>query len=58
MRASLCPRRFILRAEGGVIVRWQCGATLERPDEKAIDVEILVEHIPQDHHHHWHPRRR
>lgn len=58
MRAALCPRSFLFLMDGGVRVRWACGATLERPDETAVDVEILRDHIPQDHHHRHHLRHR
>jgi hypothetical protein len=55
VRASSCRKRFVLRAEGGVLIRWACGAELIAPDETAVDVEILAER-PYSHHHH-HLRR-
>ena len=49
-----CLRRFILRAEGGVLVRWACGAALVVADETAVDVEYLADHLPTHHHHKHH----
>lgn len=50
-----CGRRFTVLADGGVRVTWDCGATMEAPDETAIDVEVLADHLPRHHHHRlWH----
>ena len=49
-----CPRAFVLRSEGGVLVRWACGAEREFPDEPAVDVEYLADHLPTHHHHKHH----
>lgn len=59
MRAAGCSRTFVLLAEGGVKAMWACGAEVVRPDETAVDVELLRERIPAEHHHHhWHRGRR
>lgn len=49
-----CPRRFILRAEGGVRIVWACGAELVAADETAVDVEYLADHLADVSHHHKH----
>lgn len=54
MGGRRCARRFIHRAEGGVKVVWACGAEREFPDETAVDVEILADHLPAVHHHKHH----
>jgi len=57
MHAAGCPRRFVLRAEGGVRVVWACGASRVFADETAVDVEILADHLPTAHHHHHRHRQ-
>jgi hypothetical protein len=49
-----CSRRFTFLAEGGVKVTWACGAQREFPDETAVDVEVLADHLPEAHHHQHH----
>lgn len=49
-----CGRHFELLAQGGVRCRWDCGAERVYPDESAVDVEYLADHLPEHHHHHPH----
>ena len=49
-----CARRFIHMADGGIKVVWTCGAEREFPDETAVDVEYLADHLPAQHHHKHH----
>jgi hypothetical protein len=60
VRAADCPRSFTLLAEGGVRVRWGCGAEVVDRKETAVDVAVLRERAAfQDHHHVLHmPHRR
>lgn len=52
-----CGRRFTVLADGGVRVTWDCGATMVSKDETAVDVEVLADHLPRQHHHRpWHHR--
>jgi len=58
VRVADCPRTFVLRAEGGVLVRWACGAEKVSPEEPAVDVEVLADRYPAAHHHQHHLRHR
>lgn len=59
MRAGDCTRSFLIRAEGGVVVRWACGAELVNAGETAVDVAVLADRYPAaGHHHHHHVRHR
>lgn len=59
MRAADCPQRFVVRSDGGVVVRWACGAELVNPREAAVDVAVLADRYPRaGHHHHRHVRHR
>ena len=49
-----CRRTFVILAERGVRIVWACGAERDFPDETAVDVEILADHLPRQHHHHPH----
>lgn len=50
-----CKRTFILRSEGGVLVRWACGAEKVCLDETAVDIDLLADHLKDlSHHHHPH----
>jgi hypothetical protein len=49
-----CARRFTLLAGGGVRVRWACGTEKDFPDEAAVDLDYLADHLPQHHHHKHH----
>lgn len=35
-------------------VRWGCGAELVDRDEQAVDMAVLAENLPAEHHHHLH----
>ena len=49
----------MLLSDGGVKVRWACGAEKVLPDEIAVDVEILVDRtVDLSHHHHPHLHHR
>jgi hypothetical protein len=54
VRMRRCARRFIHLADGGVRVVWACGSQKDFPDETAVDVDILADHLPTHHHHHAH----
>lgn len=54
MRAAECPRKFVLLGDGGVRAEWACGASVERPDEDAVDVDLLAERFGPAHHHQHH----
>lgn len=58
MRAADCPQRFVFRTDGGVVVRWACGAELVNAEEPAVDVFVLKDRYPVAAHHHRHVRRR
>lgn len=58
MSLRSCRRRFVLLAAGGVRVRWACGTVRDFPDETAVDVEVLADHLPRSHHHHHHLHHR
>ena len=49
-----CRRRFIIRSEGGVLIRWACGAEKVVANETAVDVEVLADHLRDVSHHHQH----
>lgn len=44
----------MILAGGGIRIRWACGAVKDCPDETAVDVEYLADHLPQQHHHRHH----
>lgn len=52
MKAADCARTFVLLAEGGVKVRWACGAEYVSKDEAAVDVAVLAANLPTHHRHH------
>jgi hypothetical protein len=54
VRAVDCARRFVFLAAGGVRVVWACGAEKDFPDEPAVDVEFLTDHLADVTHHHRH----
>lgn len=61
--ARRCVRRFTILTAGGVRCVWACGAHRDFPDEVAIDVEFLADHLPTSHHHrhrlpHLHPHHQ
>lgn len=47
-----CGRRYLILADGGVRVTWDCGAEKVVTDETAIDVEVLADHTADIAHHH------
>lgn len=49
-----CERTFVILAEGGVRIRWTCGASVDFPNETAVDVDVLADHLPTTHHHRHH----
>lgn len=49
-----CARRFVFLLDGGVTVRWACGAEIVLPDEIAVDVDILLDRTDDLSHHHRH----
>ena len=49
-----CARTFVILANGGVKVKWACGAEKVMPNETAVDVEVLADHLRDVSHHHHH----
>lgn len=54
MRASDCRRRFVMLAEGGVKVLWECGDEIVARSETLCDVYTLDSQYPVE----WHSHRR
>lgn len=49
-----CRKRFTILAAGGVRITWDCGAEKVCPDETAVDLEVLADHLADVAHRHRH----